>query len=356
MGLVYTADKPCKPIILNILICFFIVYTCLSSSHAHADSTTQQGQKYKILHIMSYHSPWKWTDDQLAGFKEAFKDEDVEYKVFQMDTKRKSGPEWKETVGRKAKELIDSWQPDLVYTNDDNAQEFVAKYYINHDIPFVFSGVNADPNEYGFDKSKNITGVLEQEHFIESVELLKTGVPNLRKIAIILDEGRTWPGVIKRMKDKLDQLPDIEIVSWDVIHSFDEYKEKIEFYHGKVDAIGLLGIFTFKDIDGQNVPYTDVLKWTADNSQIPEFSFWKDRISHGTLCTMTVSGYEQGLAAGRIAHGILVEGRPPSSFAMVPTVKGEAVINLARANRLGITFKSSTLLSAEIIESFSWEK
>ena len=141
--------------------------------------------------------------------------------------------------------------------------------------------------------------------------------------------------------------------SWDVIHRFDEYKQKIKSYQGNVDAIGLLGIFTFKDDDGQNVPYTEVLKWTANNSQLPDFSFWKDRISYGTLCTVTVSGYEQGLAAGKIAHGILVDGRSPASFDMVPTVKGEAVISLARANRLGISFKSSILLSAEIVESFS---
>lgn len=61
----------------------------------------------------------------------------------------------------------------MVYTSDDIAQEFVAKYYINSAIPFVFSGVNADPRAYGFTGSHNVTGVLEQEHFVQSVQLLK---------------------------------------------------------------------------------------------------------------------------------------------------------------------------------------
>ncbi len=348
------ADKRCGSVPLTLLGCFFTVCICFYSSHVWASGDTSHSKKYKILHIMSYHSPWKWTDDQFAGFKEALKDVDVEYKVFQMDTKRNSSKKWKETVGRQARELIESWRPDLVYTNDDNAQEYVVKYYVNSDTPFVFSGVNADPGEYGFDGSLNVTGILEQEHFVESVELLKMGVPDIRKIAIVLDEGRTWPGVMRRMKEKLDQLPDIEIVSWDVIHSFAEYKQKIQSYQDNVDAIGLLGIFTFKGGDGQNVPYEEVLRWTAENSRLPDFSFWKDRIFFGTLCTVTVSGYEQGLAAGKIAHGILVDQRSPASFTMKPTVKGEAVISLARANHLGIPFKSSILLSAEIIESFSW--
>jgi hypothetical protein len=40
---------------------------------------------YKILHIMSYHSPWRWTDGQLDGFKEGLGAVSAEYKVFQMD-------------------------------------------------------------------------------------------------------------------------------------------------------------------------------------------------------------------------------------------------------------------------------
>ena len=50
---------------------------------------------YKILHIMSYHSPWRWSDGQLDGFKDALKGLDIEYRVFQMDTKRHSGKKWK---------------------------------------------------------------------------------------------------------------------------------------------------------------------------------------------------------------------------------------------------------------------
>src|SRR3990167_8726741 len=63
-------------------------------------------KKFKILHIMSYHSPWEWTDDQLRGFQQALEGVDAEYKVFQMDTKRKSSEEWKEQVGREARDLI----------------------------------------------------------------------------------------------------------------------------------------------------------------------------------------------------------------------------------------------------------
>lgn len=327
------------------------------------DAGTEGGEtaskSWRILHIMSYHSPWKWTDDQLNGFKEAMKGLNVEYKIFQMDAKRKRAAEELVEAGRAARDLIEAWKPDLVYTSDDYAQEYVTKYYLDSTIPFVFSGVNKEPSQYGFPGSGNVAGVLEKSHFIQSVLLLKEIAPNVRKIGVIVDSGATWPGVVRTMRRELRQAPDveeIELSSLDVIHTFEEYKQTILDYHGRVDAVALLGIFSYKDEKGEPAPYRDVLRWTAENSRLPDFSFWKDRIYHGTLCTVTVSGYEQGFSAGRIARGILAEGKRPADFPMEPTIKGEPVISLARANRLGIPIKTRLLLSTEVITQFSWEQ
>lgn len=327
-----------------------------AQQEAVAQEEHKSGKRWKVLHIMSYHSPWKWTDDQFTGFKYALRDLDVEYRVFQMDTKRRSSEAWKLEVAEKARALIDEWKPDLVYTSDDDAQEYVTKYYVNKDIPFVFSGVNARPEKYGFAGSRNVTGVLEREHFLESVSLLKEIVPGVKKIAVIIDEGPTWQGVINRMIVKSAGLSDIQIVSWHVIHTYEEFKHAIKELEPQVDAVALLGIFTYKDETGKNVPYTEVLQWTAENSGIPDFSFWKDRISYGTLCTVTVSGYEQGLAAGKIARDIMLGGKSPTSFAMEPTVKGEPVISLARARDLGIKVRTRVLLTAEVVEAYKWEE
>jgi ABC-type uncharacterized transport system substrate-binding protein len=313
-------------------------------------------KKLKILHIMSFNSPWEWTDTQFAGFKEQLKDLDIEYQVFQMDTKKNNTDELKEKLGKEARALIDSWKPDLVYTSDDDAQQFVTKHYMNSDIPFVFSGVNQTPDFYGFEKAKNITGVLETEHFVESVNLLKEIVPNMKKVAIIYDDGPQWIPMVARMKDREKQLEGIEVVAYDKILTYDEYKKKMKDYHGKVDAIGLIGIFNFKNEAGQNVPYDEVLKWTAENSHLPDFTFWKDRISFGTLSAMTVSGPEQGKAAGKVARQILVDGKKPSEIPMEPTAKGEPVINQARANQLNLKINTSLLLSVQIEKKYAWEK
>ncbi|MFA5156635.1 MAG: ABC transporter substrate binding protein [Candidatus Omnitrophota bacterium] len=342
----------------RVYIILAIAAGLLFSAWGHPANAQAAGKKkFKILHIMSYHSPWEWTDDQLIGFKEQLKDLDVEYKVFQMDTKRKSSEEWKEVVGKEARDLIDSWQPDLVYTTDDNAQKYVVKYYVNTATPFVFGAVNADPAVYGFSGAKNITGVMEHEHSVETINLLKEIVPSVKRVAVIIDDDPTWPGVVKRMRERIArQLPSIELIVGEPISTFKEYKEKLAAYQKEADALALLGVHTFKDESGNNVAWQEVLKWTAENSQLPDFSFWKDRILYGTLCVVYVSGYEQGLAAGKIARGILTEGKVASDYPILPTIKGEPIISLARAKKLGLRPKSTILLNSEIVNKFEWEK
>src|SRR3990172_4973095 len=336
--------------VLSILAAGILAY----AGSAMAQATAPAPKTYKILHIMSYHTPWRWTEWQLEGFKEGLGRVAAEYKVFEMDTKRNSSKEWAERKGREARALIDSWKPDLVYTSDDDAQEYVARHYVDTSLPIVFSGVNKHPKTYGFEGSPNVTGVLEHEHFVESLRLLQAVAPGVKRVVAVFDDAAMWGPVVARMQEKSGQVPGVEIVAWDTIRTYDEYKRKIREYPAKADAIALLGIFNLKDATGKNVPYQDVLKWTAENSTLPDFGYWIDRVHYGTLSAVTVSEREQGLAAGRLARAILVGGKRPSELAMQPTVKGAPVISLARANALGIKVKTGLLLSAEVIDKFEW--
>ncbi len=323
---------------------------------ASATPAPAPGRRYKILHVMSYHAPWHWTDDQLRGFQEALEGVDVEYRVFQLDAKRQSSDAWKESAGAEARALIDNWQPDLVYTSDDVAQEYVTRHYRNSDIPFVFSAVNEQPSVYGFDEASNVAGVLEREHFVASIRLLQQLVPDVRRVAVLFDDEPIWRQVRMRMEAQLDELPDVEFVGWHTVQTFAEYKALVKRYEREADALLNVSIFTFRDDQGRNVDYREVLEWTATNSTLPDCSFWLDRVSYGTLCAVTVAAYEQGAAAGRIARSILVDGVKPADIPMKTTIKGAPVISLPRARNLNVQLDSSALLSARIIQQYEWER
>ncbi|HMV52608.1 MAG TPA: ABC transporter substrate binding protein [Rhodocyclaceae bacterium] len=332
-----------------------VALLALTAQPAAAAGTPAADKKnYRVLHVMSYHSPWRWTDRQFEGFQEALKGLDVTYQVFQMDTKRNSSKEEKERKAAEARALVEDWKPDLVYTSDDDAQEYFVRRFVNRPLPFVFSGVNADPANYGFVGSTNVTGVLEQEHFVESVRLVRRMAPNARRIALLFDDAKMWDPVRARIVQAMSQLPDMQIVANDVVTTFAEYQRRITAYQRDADVVGTIGIFNLKDANGRNVPYQTVQQWTVENSALPDFAFWVDRVHYGTLCAATVSEREQGRAAGRMARAILAEGRSPASFAMAPTVKGLPVINLARARKLGLKVDAALLLSAEVIQGYEW--
>lgn len=312
-------------------------------------------QPFRILHVMSFDSPWRWTDGQLAGFKEGMGNAAAEYQVFQMDVKKHSSPEAKARKGAEARALIESWKPDLVYLSDDDAQTQVSRHYVGAALPLVFSGMNKSPGDHGLAAAPNVTGVLEQEHFVESVKLLQTLLPQVRRLLVLSDSGAHWDPVIERIRANMKQLPGVSLAGVDQVRTWEEFKAKVLGSPERADAVLYLGIFTLADRDGRNVPYQEVQRWVVEHSRLPDISFWIDRIHFGNLASVTVSEREQGLAAGRLARAILVDGRKPASLPIRPTLKGRPAINLARARQLGITVKSTQLLSSEVVTRFQWE-
>lgn len=96
----------CRELITIALILGLLCIPMLRVSQAASPAPAKA--KWKILHIMSYHAPWEWTDNQFNGFKEVLKDLEIEYKVLQMDAKRRNSSEWKTYIGEEAKKLIDT--------------------------------------------------------------------------------------------------------------------------------------------------------------------------------------------------------------------------------------------------------
>lgn len=317
-------------------------------------ATLARSEPVKIVHVMSYSADWAWNQDQLRGFREGLGIADVNIRVVELDAKHKDATQLK-AAAKEAIDLIETWKPDLVYTNDDVAQAEVSVKFINSKVPFVYSGVNKEHADYGFDKAANMTGVLEREHFAGTLGLLREikPAPHLR-LAIVLDDDPTWVGVAGRIRAELARRSDVEVVQWLQPKTFDEYKAAITALQGKVDAVGLLGIFRFTKADGKFADYEEVLHWTADNSKLIDFSFWDTRVERGTLLAVTVSGIEQGRLAGRMARRILVDKVSPASIPPEPTAKGQPMISLARARKLGLSINSGVLLNAQVLSRFTW--
>jgi ABC-type uncharacterized transport system substrate-binding protein len=313
----------------------------------------------KILILNSYHEGFDLTDLQVQGFIERFGKYGMEFEIksFYMDTKRNDKEEWpKRAEG--AKNLIDSWRPDLVYTTDDDVQKYVVMDYLDTDIPFVFSGVNGEPEDYNFTGRKNIAGVLQRYPFVHTMGFIKEIYPSAKKAVVISDSSSTGEITLEWMKKEQVNIPDFEFIDFIIVETFEEYKDRIKEYQNKTDIFVLRGTATFKDANGEAIPQEDVVKWTVQNSNIPEVSFWGYFVEQGALAAVEDPMFKEGQASAEIAKKILIDGDKPSKIPMKPLKEGEQFINLARAKTLGIEredIPSIVLVNSQIIESFPWE-
>jgi len=324
------------PALLLAFLALFLFYTCSSGAE----------NKKKILLIHSYHPEYPWVAEITEGVKNALKDENVELRIFYMDTKRRTSDEWKVNAGQNARREIDVWEPDAVITADDNAQIFVAQYYCGRSPFFVFCGLNGDPAEYCM-PCTNITGIIERPHYEESLKYASTFVKNIRKIAVLSDTCTTSRGALDYMsRIDLGQ----KVLGYHLIDDFEVWKERSEEYNMDADAICVYMYHTLKELpsNDESMYPPAVMKWSVENLDIPIIGFFDFAIEDGALCGVVESGQEHGYKSAKIALA-LVKGESIDKYPVSRAVEGIKMLNLKTAKRLGINITQEMKRSADKI-------
>ncbi len=312
---------------------------------AYVDKPLPLEKRKKVLVLHSYHPEYTWIKDVNKGILSGLAEErfdpqkNIILEYFHMDTKRQTSEEWKLKVADEAMAKIRSWKPDVVIATDDNAQKYVVAKMKDSGVNFVFLGVNADPMTYNYINSLEspggkITGSIERARFEETVNLLHRLRPDVKRIAIVCDDGPTGKPVVERV---LEMAPNIgiEVVASRRIGNFSEWQRYVKSIQNKADALLVVVYHTLKDDDGNAVHENVVLNWTIQNNHLPDMGFWSWAVEGGLLCSEAISGYQQGHYAATVASYVLM-GQAPGDFPVDKPQRGEVCINLARAKMLGI--------------------
>jgi len=301
----------------------------------------------KVLVVNSYYTDYPWAADISEGVKKGLEGSGAQLEIFYMDTKRKTGEEWKTEIGKKAMEKVEEFKPDVIIPTDDNALQYFGKHYFGKEIPVVFAGINDDLSKYGYPAS-NATGVIQKAIFAESIELLLRIKPEVKKIAVISDDGETSTAILSYMKTL--KVP-VEVVSYDQPSTFAEWKALITKYQTTVDAIGINLYQSVKEVSGQDsLPQKVIMDWTMENNRLPTIGFFPDAFDDGVFCGIAESGEVQGYEAAKIAAQIL-QGKKPADFPIVIPKNGVVIVNMKTAEKLGIAVPFGVLESVnKVIE------
>ena len=330
-----------------LLVTLFLLTSILSSCDSNDKKIKQPAskekqsptQKHKIFYIGSYHEESPWSAGITAGIISVFnKRDDIDLKIMRMNTKRQPSEKSKNAAALKAKEIIETWSPDLVIASDDNASKYlIAPYYKNSDLPVVFCGVNWDASVYGF-PAQNITGMVE-------VSLVQELIKHIRpyakgdKIGFLAPDTLSAHQILAQNKKLLTITPD----NIKFVHTAEEWKTAYLALQASADMLLMAVWAGIPDWDEQ-----DIINFIHEHSKIPSGSFYGD-IGKYTLITCANDPMEQGEWAAETALKI-INGKNPADIPIVTNKRAKIFLNMVLAKKMGFKFPMSLIEHAQFVE------
>jgi ABC-type uncharacterized transport system substrate-binding protein len=332
-------------IILLLMFLFVAVFSYAGDSNLQPAPNPMK----KVLVVHSYNQKYEWASTISRGIKRIFEPEkDITVETFFMDTQNVLSEEKRISEGQKAKEIITQWDPDLVITVDDNAQEYVGKFYAGKKRPLiVFCGVSRPIETYGY-PAENVTGIKEVSTLKKAVDFLDQRITPFKNISIISDNSTLSEYLIPMTRDEITALGK-KVVSSDMAGTFSKWKAAVSSC--KKNRSGAILVVFYNDVkgsDGENISPKEVIKWTAENSMIPVFGLSPDIVDNGALFCVTGSGLEQGQEAAMIALG-LMKGKKIMDYPVKTGQRGVVLFNKKTADMLGIRITDDLIKHIDVI-------
>jgi hypothetical protein len=282
--------------------------------------------KPRIFILQSYGKDYSWTSDVDSGIKRVLAKHPYSTVRFHyMDTKNHPEDAFKKKAGILARSIINEWQPNVVIAVDDDAQEFVGRYFLNHPkINIVYAGINGSIEPYGYDKADNAAGIVERKQLLAVKDTFmmiaqKNGMDRVR----IFNIGDTSGSV--KSDEKF-----IKGFEWDPViftgsklaSTFDEWKAAVKDAEDKADFLLLTNYRKLKASKNSSelVAPEEVVRWTLENSSIPGIGTNGFNVDDdGYMFAIGVSPFEQGEVAAQIAVDIIEKGKKAKDFKMAST-------------------------------------
>lgn len=299
----------------------------------------------KILVLHSYYTDYPWVTDLDNGLNSVFsKQQLVTVKTYYMDTKRNPDELFKKKAARLAKNIIDSEKPDILIAIDDDAQQYVAKHFINSkDMGIIHLGINNTAEAYGYDKANNTTGILERipiKAFINSVNvILRDKIIDKRKIKVMhIGDSSEIVMLDDKYINNYKDWQNIEITPSKLVKTLNQWKKAILNYTPKIDVLMITNSgkqLLEQENSDKLVDSKELLEWTLKNSKCPIIGMNDFLVSEGLPFAVSVSPYEFGVSGATCALNIISKKVPISEISKrFPTAKSDHFVVTMRPKQI----------------------
>lgn len=211
--------------------------------------------------------------------------------------------------------------------------------------PVVFSSVY-DPITAGAGMSftehlPNVTGVGSMPPLKETVEMIKTMYPEIKKVGTIYNSSETNSVTAVNSAKALFRLENIELLERPVSNSNDIYDAARSLFGKKVDLIWITG-------DNTVIQNIDTIAKMCDKARIPLVVNDNEQLYHGALAGCGISFYKAGYESGKILARVL-KGESPENISISSIRASRIAVNLNKAADLKFEFPDKVLMNTDVM-------
>ncbi len=284
--------------------------------------------KPSILIVHSYGPDYAWVRDVNIGLNRALSSRHLyQVKWYYMDTKRYPDEHYKRSAGIAARKVIEATRPDVVIAIDDDAQQFVARYFNNDTrLKIVFAGVNRQAGDYAYDRANNVTGILERIPLAAMREALQSADSLSRlkrpiRLAFLGDQSETVNGDVGQVR-RFDWGP-LQLGAVSQVATWPQWQAGVLALGAEHDVLLVAGYrrLSRSATDPTLVPAAEVVAWTEAHSPIPPISFNAFYTEDGGMLAIGASPYEQGEVAAARALALILKQQSIASLPITETTQ-----------------------------------
>jgi ABC-type uncharacterized transport system substrate-binding protein len=309
-----------------------------------------------VLVIQSYTTDFSWSRDTDKAIRQAFEEKSYDIQYFYMDTKKHSDDNFKNIIGSQIRERINEWKPDAMIAVDDNAQSLVSSCYVNvekldlpplelaklkssipilgecyqehPDMAMIYTGVGAEPSDYGFDNQQNIGGIMERFDTVtltETLKLIKAAMnkETLNLVALVDNSTTSKYNVDNSFRTFSETLAPLNIkLTYKVASTITQWQENLREAEMEADMLLFTLYHTVKcgaDRQAKRVSPKDLVQWTLNNTKLPAIGAWGFFVEDGGEFAVGVSPFEQGNVAAQMAIDYLDHNILPADIGIQQT-------------------------------------
>ncbi len=300
-----------------------------------------------VLVVMSYEEENPWCREIRQGIESVLGGEArVVYRYLNTKRDPAGGP------GRAAvayRDFLDL-APDGVIAVDDNAQSmFVVPYLLgSHPTPVMFSGVNAEPDRYGY-PAATVSGILERGHIAEAIGFAREITPTAKDVVVLTRDGPSGRAIADQVEAERERYP-LPVSEVLLLGRLDEVQERVSALDAATTLLYVDSLEGIVDADGNALDNRGVLDGIYEVFDGHVVAANRYQVVDGALSAVVKTGFEQGATAAEMMLQTFA-GTPVEDIPLRRNYQGQRYINASRVDAMGIVLDPTLLRVAEVVKT-----